>query len=243
MSAAVLAVSFNAAAQDTKEKNKDKDKEKKEWSDDKDRIEGSGNIVTRDVSVQSFDALTAKGVFNVILTQGSKEAVKIEADDNLQDLFEVKNEGSELKIEMKKHSNFNSKKGLKVYVTFKSLKKMELNMVGNLTSQGNLSFNDLSLNNESVGSVDLAMTTQKLNLQNKSVGSLKLSGKADNAVIKHNSVGSLKASDFVVQSLDIENDGIGSAEVNAAKEIKVKDSFLGKVKNVGSATVKKVKDI
>src|SRR5689334_13784309 len=124
MSAAFLAVSVCAVAQDTKEKNKDKNKEKN-WSDDKDRIEGSGNIITRDIPVQSFDALAASGVFNVILTQGSKEAVKIEADDNLQDLFEVKNEGSQLSIKMKKNSNFKSKKTLKVYVTFKSLKKMD----------------------------------------------------------------------------------------------------------------------
>jgi hypothetical protein len=39
--------------------------------------------------------------------------------------------------------------------------------------------------------------------------------------------------------MDIDNDGVGSAEVNAAKEIKVRESFLGKVRNVGPATIKK----
>jgi hypothetical protein len=39
--------------------------------------------------------------------------------------------------------------------------------------------------------------------------------------------------------MEIENTGVGSAEVNAEKELKVKDSFLGKVKNKGAAVAKK----
>jgi len=214
---------------------KDKDKEPK--------IEGSGNVVTKEVAVQPFDQLEASGVFNVVLTQGAKESVKIEAEDNLQPLFEVKNDGSKLMVDMKKDSHFNSKKKMTVYITFKNLKSMDLKMVGNVSSEGNLNFGDLSLANKSVGSVDLALNAQRLDIKNKSVGNLKLSGKANNAVIRSNSVGAIKASDLLVQTMDIDNDGVGSAEVNAVKELKVKDSFLGKVKNAGSATAKRINKV
>ena len=214
---------------------KDKDKEPK--------IEGSGNIVTKEVTVQPFDQLEASGVFNVVLTQGAKESVKIEAEDNLQPLFEVKNDGSKLMVDMKKDSHFNSKKKMTVYITFKNLKSMDLKMVGNVSSEGNLNFGDLSLANKSVGSVDLALNAQRLDIKNKSVGNLKLSGKANNAVIRSNSVGAIKASELLVQTMDIDNDGVGSAEVNAVKELKVKDSFLGKVKNAGSATAKRINKV
>jgi Putative auto-transporter adhesin, head GIN domain len=221
----------------------EKQKEKNEKNSDKDRIEGSGNVITRDVAVQSFDQLQVNGVFNVVLMQGGKEAVKIEADDNLQQLFEVKNEGGKLIVDMKKDSHFNSKKKMTVYITFKNLKSMDLKMVGNLSSEGTLNFGDLALDNKSVGSVDLALSAQKLDIKNKSVGNLKLRGKADNAIIKSSSVGSIKAADLVVQTMDIDNDGVGSAEVNAAKELKVKESFLGKVKNAGSATAKRINKV
>ena len=214
---------------------KDKDKEIK--------IEGSGNVVTKDVAVQPFDQLEASGIFNVVLTQGNKESLKIEAEDNLQPLFEVKNEGGKLMVDMKKDSHFNSKKKMTVYITFKNLKSMDLKMVGNVTSTGNLNFGDLSLANKSVGSVDLALNAQKLDIDNKSVGNLKLSGKAENAIIRSNSVGAIKASDLLVQTMDIDNDGVGSAEVNAVKELKVKDSFLGKVRNAGSATAKRINKV
>ena len=203
-------------------------------------IEGSGNVVTKEIPVKPFDALSAGGVFNVILQQGSTEQVKIEAEDNLQSLFEVTNEGSTLHIRWKKDVNLKHAKKMNVYVTFKNLKSLNISSVGNVTAKGVLSFNDLSLENSSVGNVDLDLSTQKINVKNSSVGSLKLRGKADNAIIKSNSVGAIDASDFVVQVMDIQNDGVGGAQVNAVKELKVRDSFLGKVRNTGSAPTKKV---
>ncbi len=209
----------------------------------KPRIEGSGNMITKDVAVQSFDQLSVSGVFSVLLTQGNKEELKIEADDNLQDLFEVKNDGSKLSIAMKKDVNFNSKKKIKVYITFRKLKSMELKTVGNLSSEQNLSFDDLKIQNKSVGSIDLKLTAQTLDIENKSVGNVKLNGKADNVTIRNNGVGSIQAADFLVQKMDIENSGIGSAEVNAEKELKVKDSFLGKVTNKGAAATRRMNKV
>ena len=101
----------------------------------------------------------------------------------------------------------------------------------------------MKIGTKSVGNVDLKLTAKSVDLDNKSVGNVKLNGKADNAVIKNNSVGSLRAGDFVVQKMDIDNDGIGSAEVNASQELKVKDSFLGKVTNKGAATAKRTKKV
>ncbi len=39
--------------------------------------------------------------------------------------------------------------------------------------------------------------------------------------------------------MEIDNNGVGSATVNAEKELKVLDSFLGKVNNKGNAPVKR----
>lgn len=209
------------------------------WKDDRKKIEGSGNMVTKEVAIKSFDELSASGIYSLQLVQGSTELVKIEADDNLQELFEVKNEGSKLVIGMKKDVNIQTQGKLKVYVSFRKLKHMDLNMVGNVSSEKSLGFENLRINNNSVGSVNLDLTANKLEIKNQSVGNVKLSGKADNAVITNSGVGSLQAASFVVQTMDIDNSGVGSAEVNAEKELKVKDSFLGKVKNKGNAPVKK----
>jgi hypothetical protein len=219
-----------------KEKDTQKDKEKI-------KVEGSGNVISKNVSVQPFDELDVSGVFHVQLSQGGKEEVKIEADDNLQQYFEVRNEGSRLIINMKKDVNFSAKKKIKVHITFKNLTGMNLKTVGDVSSEQSLSFADLKLGNKSVGSVDLKLTAKSVDLDNKSVGDLTLSGKADNVTIRNKSVGSLNAGTFVVQKMDIDNNGVGSAEVNAEQELKVKDSFLGKVSNKGAAAAKRTEKV
>jgi len=206
---------------------------------DRVRIEGSGNLITKEFPVKSFDELSASGVFELKLSQGDKEQVKIEAEDNLMELFTVENNGSKLDIHMKKDVDLNTKKKMTVYVIFKNLKSIDLQMVGGTSSEEQLKFSDLKLKNQSVGSVNLDMTLQTLNLENESVGSLKLKGSADNAIIKSNGVGGVNAADFIVQKMDIENNGVGGATVNAEKELKVSDSFLGKVNNKGNATAKR----
>jgi hypothetical protein len=216
-----------------------------ENNNNKETIEGNGKLVTRNINVSSFDALKASGVYELKLSQGNKESVKIEADENLQDYFTVRNEGNRLLIDMDKlkNKNLKNKTKMKVYVTFKKLKELELKTVGDVSSEEQLSFDDLNLNTKNVGDVNLNLTAKKLNLDSKSVGNVKLSGKATEAVVKNKGVGSFNAGKFVVQTMNIENEGVGNAEVNAEKDLRVKDSFLGKVTNKGNGAVHKMNKV
>jgi hypothetical protein len=216
-----------------------KDKESKET------VTGNGKSVTRDVPVQAFSKLVASGVYELKLSQGDKESVRIEADENLQEYFTVNNEGDRLVIDMKKMNNKNMrlKTKMRVYVTFRQLTDVELSTVGNVKSEETLSFTDLKLDNKSVGNVDLDLTANKLNINNTSVGNVNLKGKAQSAQFINSGVGNLDAGDFVVQTMSIENTGVGNAEVNAEKECKVKDNMLGKVRNKGNAPVRKANKV
>jgi hypothetical protein len=110
-------------------------------------------------------------------------------------------------------------------------------------SENQLAFDDLDFKNKSIGNVNLKLTANKLNMENKSVGNVELSGKAEDVRMKNNGVGSLDASAFIVQTMDIENSGVGNAAVNAQKTLKVRDSFLGKVSNKGAATARKMNKV
>jgi hypothetical protein len=204
-------------------------------------IEGNGHLVTRDVPVSSFDALKASGVYELKLSQGDKEAVRIEADENLQPYFNVHNEGNTLVIDMKglKNLNMKNKSKLRVYVSFKKLQSLDLSTVGSVNAEKELSFSDLQIKNASVGKVDLALSANTLKFDNTSVGEVKLAGKAQNAVFTNHGVGNLDAGSFVVQTMNIENNGVGGATVNAEKELKVKDNMMSRVKNKGAAPMRK----
>lgn len=204
-------------------------------------LEGNGKSVTRDIPVQSFSAIKASGVYELRLSQGSTESVKIEADENLQDLFSVKNEGSKLVIDMKKMKNLNlkSKNKMRVHVTFKNLNDLDLSTVGNVLSDNQFTFTNLTISSSSVGNIALKLSGNKLTVKNNSVGNIDLDGKAETAVFKNSGVGNLEAGEFVVQNLEIDNSGVGNATVNATKDLKVSENMLGKVKNKGAAAAKK----
>ena len=209
---------------------------------DRETIEGNGKLVSRDVPVSAFETLKASGVYELKLSQGDKEAVTIEADENLQQYFNVHNEGSALVIDMKglKNKNMKNKNKMRVFVTFKKLKALDLSTVGSVGAEKELSFSDLEIKHASVGKVDLALSANTLKFDNTSVGEVKLAGKAQNAVFTNHGVGNLDAGSFVVQSMNIENNGVGGATVNAEKELKVKDNMMSRVKNKGAAPLRKI---
>jgi putative autotransporter adhesin-like protein len=215
-------------------------------------IQPSGNVITRDVTVSSFNSIKAEGLYELILTQGNEESVKIEADDNLQDLFKVRNDGNTLVIDMPdlKNSNVNfndknhdQKLNLKVYVNFKQLNALNAGIVGTVRCTTPLKADAFDINSKSVGNIDLKITTGKLTISNKGVGDIILAGSAENAVIKNSGVGKFDGGDLIVQTMDIDNSGVGNAEVNVEKNLKVKQSFLGKVNNRGHAKTDKLNGV
>jgi len=74
-----------------------------------------------------------------------------------------------------------------------------------------------------------------LTIENKGVGNLTLHGSATNAVVNNSGVGQFEGDNLVVQTMNIDNSGVGGANVNVQKDLKIKQSFLGKVRNKGSA--------
>ncbi|HXL56807.1 MAG TPA: head GIN domain-containing protein [Chitinophagaceae bacterium] len=203
-------------------------------------IEGSGNIITKDISVQPFEAIRAKGLYELILLQAAKESVQIEADDNLQYLFSVSNDGSTLIIDMPKlkdqNINFkNEKARLKVYVTFKKIKSLDIGVIGKVHSATPLKFDVLEIDSKNVGNINLQLSANKLTVSNKGVSNITLSGNATDAVVTNSGVGQFNSEDLVVQTMNINNSGVGHANVNVTKDLTIKESFLGRVSNKGNA--------
>lgn len=212
---------------------------------EKTTIEPSGHIITKEVSVKPFDAIRAAGLYELILSQGNTESVKIEADDNVQNMFTVRNEGSTLVIDMpelkNKNVNFNHKNEhqslkWKVYVSCKNLKNLDVAVIGNVRSETAIKSSAFEINSKNVGNIDLKLTADKLTIDNKGVGKITLNGSATNAVINNAGVGELEGEGLVVQTMNIDNSGVGKANVNVQKDLIIKQSFLGKVTNRGNAT-------
>jgi len=203
-------------------------------------IKGNGNVVQETRSVTSFDKIRSDGVMNITLIQGDADFVIVEADKNLQPVIITKVTDNKLIITTKEDAEIKKSTKLNIYITFKNIDKLELNGVGNVKSQNQLNLKILTIENNSVGNIDLNLDCDKIILENNSVGNAEFSGKVNEFNIELNSVGNLKAFDLTAQTLNIESNAIGNAEITCDKEITITQNGLGNISYKGNAVVKKL---
>jgi hypothetical protein len=195
----------------------------------------SGKRVSRDIAVESFNAIKAGGVVELNLVQSNKESVTVDADENLQGYVHIVNNGKTLEIDTRKLNNKNIRGNWKLYVTvyFRNLDKLSVSTVGHVKNEGTLKFDAIDMHVSSVGNVALKLDAQQLKLNSSSVGNIELDGRAAKASIHNSSVGNVNAEDLKVGSLEISNSGIGNMDVNADNITSFEGSMLGKVRNKG----------
>lgn len=203
-------------------------------------LKSNGEVARETRSLASFDNIENDGAVNITLIQADIESVVVEADRNLLPVIITKVKDNKLFISTKEGTEIEKSTKLNVYVSFRDLKKLELNSVGNVSSQNQLKLNNLRIGNNSVGNISLNIDCNELEVENNSVGNTTLSGKVNKANIEMNSVGNLKASELTAQILSIESNAVGNAEVNSEKEIYIIQNGMGNITYRGNAVVKKL---
>lgn len=200
-------------------------------------VDGNGKVTKQGRKISSFSELEVSGTGNVILSQGDKDTVIIETDENLQEyiLTEVKN--SELKIYQKK--GVNNAKALNIYVTFKSIKDIDLSGAVDLKSTTALVFNDIEIEASGASEMNLAMTAAMINLKASGSSDILLSGNAKSLKMDMSGAGSLKATALSVDTAILEISGAGNAQINAKNNLDVQISGAGSVEYMGAPSIKK----
>ncbi|AZQ62740.1 DUF2807 domain-containing protein [Flammeovirga pectinis] len=196
---------------------------------------------TKPFPCKDFTKLELDGSFNVVLVKG--EYCSAYAEGKTKDLEEIKmvQKGDQLsftnikKKEDGSNKSVNSKKSLTLYIQIVDLKEIESNLVGTLTNEGVLNFNNLKLEMNSVGATTLHFKLNHLDFEYNGIGKVELAGNAKSTNLEYSGIGSVDARDFLVKDMEVECDGIGSVKVNASNSIKMESSGIGSLKNYGTA--------
>jgi len=190
----------------------------------------------KNMPIQSFTAIKANGVFNIILQQGTTESVVVKGD--LPSDLKVANDGNTLVI-MDTTSNHNGINGKKtnIYVTYKQLNSIETESVGDIKTIDTIKTSKFTFESDGVGENILFLNADSVTASENGVGSLTIAGKSHYANIDDNGVGKLKAKDFRVGILHASVNGVGAATVCADSEIYLDANGVGGITYYGAAKV------
>ena len=173
-------------------------------------VTGSGNLLTKDISVAEFQKIEAGGSFHLDLTQGDVQAVAVTADDNLWDHLDVRTVDGTLQLAMKPGSYRDAHVSAKVVVP----RVTGLSMSGASAAQlHNISAPDARVEIHAGGasSVEGDVRAKELTLDLSGASHATLQGQAE--VVK------VEASGATHAALDNFKGDVGRARVSGASNV------------------------
>jgi len=200
-----------------------------------DGIKGNGDVVKEDRSVSGFDGISVGGAFDVFLTQGSTEALTIEAESNLMEYIETEVIGGTLRI--KSEENLKPNKSIKLYITLKDIKELDVSGACDIVSENRLKLDDLELDVSGAADVELSLELNKLEADFSGASDIQLAGSANELELDISGAGELDAMEFEVEKVRLEVSGAASAKVFATSELDVEVSGAATVKYKGNPQV------
>jgi hypothetical protein len=190
----------------------------------------------KSVDVGNFTKLSFGVAGTVYLSQGSKNEVVIEADNDTMEKIEVVQDGDRLKIRMRRSSgwgNWNADK-ITAYVTMKTIEDISVSGSGKLIGKTPIEGGDVDLDVSGSGSIEMDLRAEDVNIDISGSGSVALNGNSDKVDIDISGSGKVKAEEFVVNVCEAQISGSGSCYITANKEIDAQISGSGTIYYHGS---------
>lgn len=191
------------------------------------RVNGSGKVVTEEREAGYFNAIRVSTGIDVYLTQGNKESIKVEADDNLHEYIKTEINGNTLKVYSK--ANIRSAEAKKVYVTIKDVEELSASSAGDLIGETLIKTDELSLSVSSAGDIKIKVEVNKLKCRISSSGDLNIEGVADELEADLSSAGDLKAYDLKTRIADVSTSSAGDARIFVTEELRARASSAGDI--------------
>ena len=194
-----------------------------------------------DRHLSGFNAVSLGGSFDVYITQGSIESVKVEAPDNIQDHIITEVDGGILKIYNKNDHGFHwddlfgNHKKIAVYVTAKDLNAISVSGSGDVFFKEGIHTNSLRLKVSGSGDMNGKVDVKNLESSISGSGDVKLSGHADNSAVSVSGSGDFEARGLVTANTIVRVSGSGDASINASNSVSASVSGSGDVRYTGGA--------
>ncbi len=193
--------------------------------------------------VSGFSGIMSSGSFDVFITLGNKESLRLEGDQDMLSEIETIVEKGILKIRTKDHTKmWNWKKGkVTVYITAKALNTLTMSGSGDMKVEGIIKADHLTTTVSGSGSISFSADSREYVGVISGSGEINAKGSTDNAKVTIAGSGNFEGKEFHSVNADIKVSGSGDASIYADKTLDAAISGSGNISYSGNAQVSKTK--
>ena len=191
---------------------------------------GNGEVVMtkRDVPTD-FIKIDASAGVNVILDIADQTSVRVETDENLQELITTKVKNGVLYVGAKGFIRRATAKN--VYVSLPGINGLTVQSGASIKGEDRVSSKGLELKASSGGSLSLLISADEVNTKASSGGNIHLSGECDLLVADVSSGGNIKANQLEAERCDASASSGGNMNVNVKEDLNSSTSSGGRINN------------
>ena len=186
--------------------------------------------------VGDFSEVALDGAFTVYLVQGDNCSVVVKATNNdAFDNIKIKRSGKEVLIKM--DASLFEFYRVNLYITSKTLEKLQIEGGVNLKTNGFLNLQNLSVHIEGGANVDLNMKAQNVVFYGEGGFLFELKGDAEKLDITIKGAGHVSASELKTKDVSFTVAGFGTGSVYATETLNAKIEGVGKLRYKGDPKV------
>jgi len=198
--------------------------------------QGSGKVITQAREVSGFDRVVLNGIGDVIITQGDREALEIEAEDNVIPNITTEVEDGTLQISFNRKTIIPTK-SIKFHLTMRTIRGMETKGVSNITSE-KIDTDALELGISGTGNIEIEnLSAESTTVNVSGAGNLTANGKVSSQKITLSGAGNYNGADLQSETAEITITGLGKVVVWVTENLSVTISGTGGVDYYGNPQV------
>ena len=201
---------------------------------------GSGKVITQTRNVSDVLAIKVDYPAQVVVRQGEKQSVQVEAEDNLLKGLktQVRNDALEIFYKSNDGRHVNPTRPVKITIVVQDLKELDLTSAGEVIIEG-LKTEQLNLSLSGAGNTRLnEVSLRKLSVNLSGAGSMTASGIVENLGLDISGFGSFNGKQLHGNIVVVDLTGAGSATVWIDDQLDAQISGAGSVNYYGSANVR-----
>jgi hypothetical protein len=195
--------------------------------------------------IAGFHGISVTSGIDLYLTQKAVEQVAVEAESEDLDKIKTEVEGGILKIYIKEKSWFNlnfNHRARKVYVSFKTLDKLEASAGSDVVSEGRLKLDKLNLDASSGSDVKLELDVNNLRVGSSSGSDISLEGTATDMQANASSGSDINANELHSKNCDVSVSSGSDIKVNVSEKLDASASSGGDISYSGNPKIKDINE-